>query len=78
MIRYSIEWRGHGACRYPIFASRQKRLQSSRWKAKNPTVDNVREALGGTRSKSTIAPMLKRWKSEHQETIAEVAHQLAP
>lgn len=38
---------------------------------KNPTVDNVREALGGTGSKSTIAPMLKRWKSEHQETVAE-------
>ncbi len=38
---------------------------------KNPTVDSVREALGGTGSKSTIAPMLKRWKSEHQETVAE-------
>lgn len=38
---------------------------------KNPTVDNVREALGGTGSKSTIAPMLKRWKSEHQETVTE-------
>ncbi len=34
---------------------------------KNPTVDNVREALGGTGSKSTIAPFLKRWKAEHQE-----------
>lgn len=38
---------------------------------KNPTVDNVREALGGTGSKSTIAPMLKRWKAEHTEDIAE-------
>ena len=38
---------------------------------KNPTVDKVREVLGGTGSKSTIAPMLKRWKSEHQETVAE-------
>ncbi len=38
---------------------------------KTPTVDTVREALGGTGSKSTIAPMLKRWKSEHQETITE-------
>ncbi len=38
---------------------------------KNPTVDGVREALGGTGSKSTIAPFLKRWKTEHQETIAE-------
>lgn len=35
---------------------------------KNPTVDTVREALGGTGSKSTIAPMLKRWKEEHQQT----------
>jgi len=38
---------------------------------KNPTVDNVREALGGTGSKSTIAPMLKRWKAEHREDIVE-------
>lgn len=36
---------------------------------KNPTVDTVREALGGTGSKSTIAPMLKRWKAEHQEQV---------
>ena len=42
---------------------------------KNPTVDNLREALGGTRSKSTIAPMLKRWKAEHQE--ASVAAELS-
>lgn len=38
---------------------------------KNPTVDGVRETLGGTGSKSTIAPMLKRWKAEHQDTVAE-------
>lgn len=38
---------------------------------KNPTVDTVREALGDTGSKSTIAPFLKRWKTEHQETILE-------
>ncbi len=38
---------------------------------KNPTVDSVREALGGTGSKSTIAPMLKRWKAEHTEDIVE-------
>lgn len=37
---------------------------------KNPTVDNVREALGGTGSKSTIAPLLKRWKAEHQGAVA--------
>ena len=29
-----------------------------------PTVDTVRAALGGTGSKSTIAPYLKRWKAE--------------
>lgn len=35
-----------------------------------PTIDTVREALGDTGSKSTIAPMLKRWKAEHQEAVA--------
>lgn len=35
----------------------------------NPTVDGVREALGATGSKSTIAPLLKRWKTEQQETV---------
>ena len=33
---------------------------------RNPTVDTVREALGSTGSKSTIAPLLKRWKEEFQ------------
>lgn len=33
---------------------------------KNPTVDTVRATLGGTGSKSTIAPMLKQWKAEHE------------
>jgi len=37
---------------------------------KNPTIDTVREALGSTGSKSTIAPMLKRWKAEQQDTVA--------
>lgn len=37
---------------------------------KAPTIDMVREALGDTGSKSTIAPMLKRWKAEHQEVVA--------
>jgi chromosome segregation ATPase len=31
----------------------------------NPTVDSVRQALGGTGSKSTIAPLLRRWKAEN-------------
>ncbi|WP_413460531.1 DNA-binding protein [Herbaspirillum huttiense] len=39
---------------------------------KAPTIDTVREALGDTGSKSTIAPMLKRWKAEHQEVVADV------
>ncbi len=38
---------------------------------KNPTVDGIRAALGGTGSKSTIAPLLKRWKTEYAETVAE-------
>lgn len=38
---------------------------------KNPTVDNVREALGSTGSKSTITPFLKRWKTERQEIVAK-------
>lgn len=37
---------------------------------RNPTVDSVREELGSTGSKSTIAPLLKRWKAEHQENMA--------
>lgn len=37
---------------------------------KNPTVDTVRVALGGTGSKSTIAPMLKQWKAEHEGVMA--------
>ncbi len=37
---------------------------------KNPTVDTVREAMGGTGSKSTIAPMLKQWKAQHEGKIA--------
>lgn len=36
-----------------------------RQKGKNPTVDRVRQYLG-TGSKSTIAPLLKRWRSDHQ------------
>ncbi|MCO6440348.1 MAG: DNA-binding protein [Nitrococcus mobilis] len=38
---------------------------------KNPTVDGIRAALGGTGSKSTIAPLLKRWKAEYAETVAQ-------
>ena len=37
---------------------------------KNPTVDTVREAIGGTGSKSTIAPMLKQWKAQHECEVA--------
>jgi chromosome segregation ATPase len=45
---------------------------------KNPTVDTVRDALGGTGSKSTLAPMLKRWKAEHQEASAGAEVGLPP
>ena len=37
---------------------------------KNPTVDNVREQLGDTGSKSTIAPLLKQWKAQRQGETA--------
>ncbi|WP_194724056.1 DNA-binding protein [Noviherbaspirillum malthae] len=41
---------------------------------KSPTVDSVREALGGTGSKSTIAPFVKRWRAEQEDTaVAEAA-----
>jgi chromosome segregation ATPase len=36
----------------------------------NPTVDLVRARLG-TGSKSTLAPLLKRWKTQHAATVAE-------
>ena len=45
---------------------------------KNPTVDSVRDALGSTGSKSTIAPLLKRWKTEHQGEIAQAEVGLPP
>lgn len=37
----------------------------------NPTIDSVRAALGGTGSKSTIAPLLKRWKGAHPGRLAQ-------
>ncbi|MFL1495431.1 DNA-binding protein [Pseudomonas sp. O64] len=37
----------------------------------NPTIDSIRAALGGTGSKSTIAPLLKRWKSAHPATVIQ-------
>jgi DNA repair exonuclease SbcCD ATPase subunit len=37
-----------------------------------PTVDNVRLRLGGTGSKSTIGPLLKRWKTENVNTVNQV------
>ncbi|RZI39830.1 hypothetical protein EGT07_26915 [Herbaspirillum sp. HC18] len=45
---------------------------------KNPTVDGVREALGGTGSKNTIAPFLKRWKTEPQGETAQAEAGLPP
>ena len=37
----------------------------------NPTIDRIRAALGGTGSKSTLAPLLKRWKAAHPGTLAQ-------
>lgn len=45
---------------------------------KRPTVDGVRDALGGTGSKSTIAPFLKRWKAEHQDQLVQAEAGLSP
>ncbi|WP_137807265.1 MULTISPECIES: DNA-binding protein [unclassified Pseudomonas] len=36
-----------------------------------PTIDGIRADLGGTGSKSTIAPLLKRWKAAHPGTVAQ-------
>lgn len=40
---------------------------------KNVTVDSVREALGNTGSKSTIAPLVKRWKAEQEANGVAIA-----
>lgn len=37
----------------------------------NPTIDRIRAALGGTGSKSTLAPLLKRWKAAHPGPVAQ-------
>lgn len=37
----------------------------------NPTIDRIRAALGGTGSKSTLAPLLKRWKAAHPGPAAQ-------
>jgi hypothetical protein len=42
------------------------------------TVDNVRIRLGGTGSKSTIAPLLKRWKAENLASAARAQTGLPP
>ncbi|TLM76430.1 DNA-binding protein [Microbulbifer harenosus] len=46
--------------------------ESIRHRGDEPTVDRVREELG-TGSKSTIAPLLKRWKSETGDTSVDTA-----
>ncbi|MBC7413560.1 MAG: DNA-binding protein [Herminiimonas sp.] len=38
---------------------------------RTPTVDHVREVLGSG-SKSTLAPLLKRWKDQHAEAVVAV------
>jgi chromosome segregation ATPase len=54
---------------YSQVATTAQRLSE---RGENPTVDKVREALGNTGSKSTIAPLLKRWKSQQEGVIPEV------
>ena len=49
-----------------LYSDVMKAAQTVAADGRNPTVDSVREALGSTGSKSTIAPLLKRWKEEFQ------------
>lgn len=42
----------------------------------NPTVDAVRAALGDTGSRSTIGPMLRQWRHEHQDQATAAAASL--
>lgn len=37
----------------------------------NSTIDRIRAALGGTGSKSTLAPLLKRWKAAHPGPVVQ-------
>jgi DNA-binding protein YbaB len=42
----------------------------------NPTVDNVRAAMGDRGSRSTIAPLLRQWKEQFQEDQPEAGRRL--
>jgi len=46
-----------------------KAAEAIKTQGQEPTVDRVREHLG-TGSKSTIAPLLKRWRSDNGEAAA--------
>jgi chromosome segregation ATPase len=45
---------------------------------KSITVDSIREALGSTGSKSTIAPLLKRWRAQQQKAGEALPSSLPP
>ena len=45
---------------------------------KSITVDSIREALGSTGSKSTIAPLLKRWRAQQQNAGETLPSSLPP
>lgn len=45
---------------------------------KSITVDSIREALGSTGSKSTIAPLLKRWRTVQHNASGELQASLPP
>ena len=45
-----------------------KAAEAIKSQRQEPTVDRVREHLG-TGSKSTIAPLLKRWRSDNGEAV---------
>ena len=45
---------------------------------KSITVDSIREALGSTGSKSTIAPLLRRWRAQQQNAGEALPSSLPP
>ncbi len=45
---------------------------------KSITVDSIREALGSTGSKGTIAPLLKRWRAQQQNAGEALTSSLPP
>lgn len=65
--------------RYGVDYSQVAKAAIALMEADEPvTVDNVRIRLGGTGSKSTIAPLLKRWKAENADSVERAQLGLPP